>query len=124
LVRDGAPLALTVTLGTMPPDKTADADAGERTSDASELARLGLTLRVNRGDDGVVVAAVDPESPAADEGLRRGDGSLEVGGTVVGLPSQVAEEIDAAKSDGKRSVLFRVKSDEGERFLALPTEAS
>ncbi len=71
-----------------------------------------------------MVADVQPDSPAADEGLRRGDVILEVGGKAVNRPSQVADEIDAAKSGGKKSVLFRVQSDDGERFLALPTRAS
>jgi len=128
LIRNGAPMTFDVAVATMPADKTAkaapDAEPDARGGDATELAKLGLTLRANRGDDGVVVADVDPDSPAADEGLRRGDVILEVGGKAVSRPSQVADEIDAAKSDGKRSVLFRVKSDDGERFLALPTRAS
>ena len=123
LIRDGAQKTLEVTLGKMPPDKLAKADFTAE-SDATELAKLGLTLRANRGDGGVIVAGVDPDSPAADEGLKRGDIILEVRGKAVSRPSDVAEEIDAAKSDGKRSVLFRVKSDDGERFLALPTRAS
>ena len=123
LIRNGAPMSLEVTVGTMPADKQVKADFGAQ-GDAAALARLGLTLRANRGDEGVVVADVEPDSPAADEGLRRGDVILEVGGKAVSRPSQVADEIDAAKSGGKKSVLFRVQSDDGERFLALPTRAS
>ncbi len=124
LIRDGALKILDVTLGTMPPDRTDKADLAPG-RDATELAKLGLTLRADRGDDGgVVVAGVDPDSPAADEGLKRGDIIIEVRGKAVSQPSDVAAEIDAAKSNGKRSVLFRVKSDDGERFLALPTRAS
>ncbi len=123
LIRNGAPMSLEVTVATMPADKQAKADFGAE-GDATALAKLGLTLRANRGDGGVVVADVQPDSPAADEGLRRGDVILEVGGKAVNRPSQVADEIDAAKSGGKKSVLFRVQSDDGERFLALPTRAS
>ena len=123
LIRNGAPMSLEVTVAAAPVEKRANADLG-REHDASELARLGLTLRANRGDDGVVVTDVEPDSPAADEGLRRGDVILEVGGKAVSRPSQVADEIDAAKSGGKKSVLFRVQSGDGERFLALPTQAS
>ena len=127
LVRNGAPLRVR-----RDGCEHADRKDGERRADAgpadpgeaTALAKLGLTLRASRGDGGVVVADVDPDSPAADEGLRRGDVILEVGGKAVNRPSEVADEIDAAKSDGKKSVLFRVKSDEGERFLALPTRAS
>jgi serine protease Do len=123
LIRNGAPMALEVTLATMPLDKTAKNETGGE-SRPTDLARLGLTLRPNRGEDGVVVADVDPDSPAADGGLRPGDVILEVRGKAVNRPSEVADAIDAAKVDGKKSVLFRVKSDEGERFLALPTRAS
>ena len=35
-----------------------------------------------------------------------------------------AKAIDAAKSDGKKSVLVRVKSNDGEHYLTLPTRAS
>ena len=123
LIRNGAPMSLNVTVAAAPAEKQASADIAHE-NDANELSKLGLTLRANRGDDGVVVTDVEPDSPAADEGLRRGDVILEVGGKAVSRPSQVADEIDAAKSGGKKSVLFRVQSEEGERFLALPTQAS
>ena len=49
---------------------------------------------------------------------------LEVAGKSVNRPGDVADAIDAAKSGGKKSVLVRVKSNDGERFLTLPTRAS
>ena len=44
LIRNGAPMAVEVTLGTMPPEKAAkdEAEPEGRSDDASELARLGL----------------------------------------------------------------------------------
>ncbi len=123
LIRNGAPMSFDVTVAAAPVDKQGNVEPAQA-SDGNELAKLGLTLSPNRGDDGVMVTEVEPDSPAADEGLRRGDVILEVGGKAVSRPSQVADEIDAAKSGGKKSVLFRVQSDEGERFLALPTQAS
>src|SRR5271170_3620933 len=127
IMRDGKPMTIDVTLGTMPADKTASAET--RNSDdnggsASMLAKLGLTLRAAHGQDGVVVSEVDPDGAAADKGLKQGDVILEVAGKSVSRPSEVAEAIDAAKSDGKKSVLLRVKSGDGERYLTLPTRAS
>ncbi len=92
------------------------------TTGNSALAKLGLTLR--RSSDGVVVTDVDPDSAAADNGLKEGDVILEVAGKTISRPSEVAQAIDAAKGDGKKSVLVRVKSDNGEHFVALPTRAS
>jgi serine protease Do len=123
LIRNGAPMAVSARLATMPPDKAAKGDAATPPR-PGELANLGLTLRSGRGDDGVVVAQVDPDSPAADGGLKPGDVILEVRGKPVRRPSDIAGAIDAARSDGKRSILFRVKSEGGERFLALSTRAS
>ena len=125
ITRNGSPMTIDVILGTMPADKTASADM--RNSDdagGSALAKLGLTLRPAHGQDGVVVAEVDPDGAAADKGLKQGDVILEVAGKSVSRPAEVAQAIDAAKSDGKKSVLVRVKSNDGEHYLTLPTRAS
>jgi serine protease Do len=125
LIRNGSPMTIDVTLGTMPADKTASSET--RNSDdngASALAKLGLTLRPARGQDGVLVADVDPDGAAADKGLKQGDVILEVAGKAVSRPAEVVDAIDAAKSGGKKSVLVRVKSNDGEHFLTLPTRAS
>jgi serine protease Do len=125
LIRNGSPMTIDVTLGTMPADKTASAET--RNSDdngASALAKLGLTLRPAHGQEGVVVAEVDPDGAAADKGLKQGDVILEVAGKSVSRPGEVVDAIDAAKSGGKKSVLVRVKSNDGEHYLTLPTRAS
>jgi serine protease Do len=126
LVRNGSPMTVEVTLGTMPADKTASMETrGAEDNAGSALAKLGLTLRAGHGQDGgVVVAEVDPEGAAADKGLKQGDVILEVAGKPVDRPSQVADAIAAAKSGGKKSVLVRVKSNDGERYLTLPARAS
>jgi serine protease Do len=125
LIRNGSPMTIDVTLGTMPADKTANAETqNSDDSGGSALAKLGLTLRPAHGQDGVVVAEVDPDGAAADKGLKQGDVILEVAGKAVNRPADVVDAIDAAKSGGKKSVLVRVKSNDGERYLTLPTRAS
>jgi serine protease Do len=126
LIRNGSPMTIDVVLGTMPADKTAAAESRNSDDDngASALAKLGLTLRSAHGQDGVVVAEVDPDGAAADKGLKQGDVILEVAGKSVNRPADVVDAIDAAKSGGKKSVLVRVKSNDGERYLTLPTRAS
>ncbi len=126
VVRNGSPMTIDVTLGTMPMDKTASADArnSDENGGASMLAKLGLTLHAAHGQDGVVVSEIDPDGAAADKGLKQGDVILEVAGKSVNRPSEVADAIDSAKTDGKKSVLLRIKSGDGERYLTLPTRAS
>ena len=123
IIRNGAPLSLEVTLGSMPADKTASSETPGKSEKAGvSLAKLGLTLRST--DEGVVVADIDPDSAAADKGLKEGDVIVEAGGKTVNRPSDVASAIEAARNDGKKTVLIRVKSENGEHFLALPTRAS
>jgi serine protease Do len=125
LIRNGSPMTIDVTLGTMPAEKTAAAESRNSDDDeGSALAKLGLTLRPAHGQDGVVVAEVDPDGAAADKGLKQGDVILEVAGKSVKRPGEVVDAIHAAKADGKKSVLVRVKSNDGERYLTLPTRAS
>jgi serine protease Do len=125
ITRNGSPMTLEVTLGSMPADKTASVETrSSEDSGTSALAKLGLTLRPARGQDGVVVAEVDPDGAAADKGLKQGDVILEVAGKAVSRPGEVVQAMDAAKSDGKKSVLVRVKSNDGEHYLTLPTRAS
>jgi serine protease Do len=128
IVRNGSPMTIDVTLGTMPADKTASTESHNSDdnggSASSALAKLGLTLRAAHGQDGVMVTDVDPDGTAAEKGLKDGDVILEVAGKSVSRPREVADAIDAARSDGKKSVLLRVKSGDGERYLTLPTRAS
>ena len=125
--RNGAPQTIPVTLGAMPVDKEAMVDMGHAKPDAEDptsFAKLGLSLERARGQDGVSVVSVDPDSVAADRGLQSGDVILEAGGKAVSRPGDVAQAIEAAKSEGRKSVLLRVKSGDAVRVLALPAQAA
>ena len=69
---------------------------------------------------GVLVTAVDPNGIAADHGLWVGDLILDVGGKTVSDPGEVRNQVADARKEGKHTLLFRVKSNEGTRFVALP----
>ena len=59
-------------------------------------------------------------SPAADFGFKPGDVILEIGGMTVATPSDVRKALSKARADGKRSVLMRVKTEQGTRYVAIP----
>jgi serine protease Do len=122
--RNGAPQKISVTLGSMPNDKEAMNDLGTSKPDAgvASVAKLGLTLE--GGHDGVTITDVDPNSAAADRGLQQGDVILEASGRAVARPAEVAQAFEAARADGKKSVLLRVKSGDNVRFVALPAQAA
>ena len=62
---------------------------------------------------------VDPDGVASEQGFKTGDVILEVGGKKVANPAEVREVLSGIQKDGKRSVLMRVKSGEGTKFVAL-----
>jgi serine protease Do len=115
---------VSLTLGTLPDEREAKADTDRSQSGGTELSRLGLTLApaaqvAGSGSEGVVVTDVNPNGLAADHGFKTGDVILEVGGKKVGSPNEVRDSIRDAQKDGKRTVLMRVKSGDGIKFVAL-----
>ena len=67
-----------------------------------------------------MIAEVDPTGPAADFGFRPGDVILDVAGKSVATPAEVRKALADARADGKRSILMRIKSERGTRFVAVP----
>jgi serine protease Do len=117
---------LSLVLGELPKDRQARASTQEnRDSPSTDLPRLGLSLApaagVNgAGDHGVVVTQVEQDGAAAAHGFRTGDVILDVGGKIVNAPADVSRAMNEAKTGGKRTVLMRVKSEQGTRYVAIP----
>ena len=125
LLHKGAEKTVTLTLGEMPNSKEASNIPANEQEGNTDLAKLGLTLApaahvAGAGAEGVVVTGVDSSGVAADHGFTTGDVILEVAGKSVSTPSEVRKTIASARTDGKRTVLMRVKSKDNTRFVALP----
>ena len=128
VIHDGQSKDVTLTLGTLPNEKQASNDQNQRDqreAPDSEMPNLGLTLAPGNkvsgaGGNGVVVTAVSAGGVAAEHGFQVGDVILEVGGKAVTTPAEVRKSLAEARSEGKHTVLFRVKSNEGTKFVALP----
>jgi len=126
LIHQGQEKTVTLTLGTLPNEKQADATPqNQREVPDSDVPKLGLTLapasKVQGSDgNGVVVTAVAEGGVAADHGFQVGDIILDVGGKTVSTPADVRKSLADARKEGKRAVLFRVKSSQGTKFVALP----
>jgi S1-C subfamily serine protease len=67
----------------------------------------------------VVVTAIDPNSVAVDHGFQVGDVILDVSDKSVASCGRSHAIVDASK-EGKHTLLFRLKSNAGARFIALP----
>jgi serine protease Do len=127
IIRDGASKTISVKLAQMSNDKEAMANASTSESEAgpTQLAKLGLTVEPARnGHEGVRIADVDPDSPAALKGLQSGDIILDAGGKPVTSGSDITAAIDAAKASGHKAVLLRVKSGDTFHYVALSTQSA
>lgn len=124
VLHKGSEKTVTLTLGEMP--NTKEARAGSEGSDSgADLGKFGLTLApaarvAGAGTEGVVVTGVDSTGVAADHGFSTGDVILEVAGKSVSTPADVRDVVAGARTEGKRSVLVRVKKGDNTRFVALP----
>jgi len=125
VLHNGSEKDLTLTLGEMPNTKEARASVQDEGDNSADLGKLGLTLApaarvAGAGTEGVVITAVDSSGVAADQGFSTGDVILEVAGKSVSTPTDVREVITTARTQGKRTVLVRVKKGDNTRFVALP----
>ena len=127
VTHQGQTKTLTLTLGTLPEQKEASTspEQNQREVPDGEMPKLGLTLAPSgkvsgSGNEGVVVTAVSAGGVAAEHGFQTGDVILEVGGKTVSTPADVRKSLADARSEGKHTVLFRVKSGDGMKFVALP----
>jgi serine protease Do len=126
ILQRGSEKTVNVTLGELPTQAELRRGGGEeRGGPAQEEMTLGLQLApassvAGSGSEGVVVTRVAPDSPAGERGFKTGDVILEVAGKAVSNPADVRKALEDARKDNKRTVLMRVKSGEGTRFVALP----
>jgi serine protease Do len=124
VLRDGKEKTFEVALEEM----TEEAAASESTEDDKKTkAELGFTaqnltpelieqLNLN-SSDGVVVVSVEPASPAAEAGLRRGDVILEADRKKIGDIKVLSEILEKAKD--RQSVLFLVNRSGRTLFIAV-----
>jgi serine protease Do len=126
IMRDGKSQTLSMTLGEMPAQQHAKADASQHAAPTAGMPHLGLRLAPaneveGAGDQGVVVMGVEPNGPAAEHGLQTGDVILAIGSKQVSSPDDVRAALIAARKDGRHDVLMRVKTaDAAAHFVAVP----
>jgi serine protease Do len=120
VVRNGAEKSFNIVLGNLPPEqREASISAEAPRQKGASVPRVGVA--VAPGSEGVIVTSVDPDGPAADQGLASGDVILQAEGKKVAGVNDFRNTIEAAQKAGKHAVLMRVKSgDGGIKFVAVP----
>ena len=123
VLHKGEHKTVTVTLAKLTNDQ--GSKGGHKSASNNAVPKLGLTLApasdvAGAGDKGVAVVGVNPDGPAAAQGLQTGDVILQVGNKSVSSPDEVKSAMNDARSSGKHNVLMRVKNANGTRFVAVP----
>jgi len=117
-----------VVIGT-PPGQPQVAAAGDA-DQGSSTPRLGLALApltaesraqfgIEKGKQGVVVARVERDSPAARAGIRPGSLISMVGQQPVAAPDDVVKAVAAAAAEKRPSVLLLIESDGEKSFVPV-----
>ncbi len=102
-------------------DEIAKLEQGKSVDPTSTaLDQLGLTLApAKSGGEGVAVTEVDPDSDAAEKGIKAGDIILEVGGTTVSGPADVADGVKRQVELGRKAVMLHIKSADQRRIVPI-----
>jgi serine protease Do len=136
LWRDGKDMSVTAKVGDQKEeaavvkakaDQPADAKKAEPMSYGVSLAPISpearQELKLDDSIKGAVVAAVEPGSPADDQGLKAGDVLQQVGKDMVDSPKMAAEKLKEAKKTGK-PVLMKIYREGMTRFVAISPRAA
>ncbi|HEY1942124.1 MAG TPA: Do family serine endopeptidase [Roseiarcus sp.] len=119
-MRNGEEKTTSVTLAGQKAEQTAKTEPPSNDGGGLLLGvQLAPARRVGAGDQGVAIVNVDPNGIAASKGLSDGDVILEVAGKPVSRPEEVRAGIAAAKQDGKKAVVMKVKTSDGTHFVAF-----
>lgn len=129
VIRDGENVVVRATLGDRPAETDLSTMQSIEPDDAPQtvffgmqvvpagsegLDRLGVTA-----ETGIVVVDLQPNSEAAQKGLRPGDVILEAGGEDLSDLDDLQNAIDEAREDGRTAILLLVQNDTGQRYVAL-----
>ncbi len=120
IIRDGKAETISVTIGTMPGEPQKQAAIG-KPLEKLDLSSLGLEVTPAEDGEGLKISGLDPDSAAAEKGLKAGDVILEIAGKHVTDPADAQEALSSAKG---KNVLLLVRSGDNQRYITLPRERS
>jgi Do/DeqQ family serine protease len=126
VVRDGRPVRLSVTIMERPSETALLQRLGRQGEDEPKAApaepkvtksKFGLSVRPSKDGRGVEVAAVTPDSAAADAGLRPGDVIANVGSASVTSVDSFQKAMSGVSESA--GTVLRLRTADGLRFVVL-----
>lgn len=123
ILRDGRPQTLRVNIAPLKdagPEAPKLASNGSSPGGSAPLAVSALGLGLASGDEGVVVASVKVNSPAADAGIRVGDRIVKVNQTAISTPEAVRKAVEEARKQKRNAVLLQLQREDAKFFVGVP----
>ena len=110
-----------------PETKGPDKPAPGRAMIGLKVTPLTDELRRKNGLDrnikGLLVTEADPQSPAAEKGIKAGDVIVEAAQEQVNTVDDLARNVEKVRKSGRKAVLLRVEDGKGDmRFVAVPLD--
>jgi serine protease Do len=132
IYRDGKRQTIDVRVGERPSNlgQLATGSAPESESSEGDDGPLGVSvrplddetresLRLDRGERGLVVTAVDRDSPLYEAGIREGMALLDINNKKLDSVETLEQVLEEARDDGKERVLIAVQTERGTNFVTV-----
>ncbi|MDQ6954344.1 MAG: DegQ family serine endoprotease [Mariprofundaceae bacterium] len=127
LIRDGKKLKIPVTVEKMPDDHVSSANKKHAITLGLELVALNEESKQNldvRVKYGLVVRQVQPNSPAARAGIKRGDVLHKVNGHVLRRVSDLSDIMEKTELGGSLKVLMDRHGNQAFSIIRLPKDST
>ncbi|MFP4520445.1 MAG: PDZ domain-containing protein, partial [Oceanicaulis sp.] len=131
VLRDGRERTIRVDLAERPGDEALQDSAPAL--EPGQMQMFGMTLevpddetreRLGLDERGLIIVDLEPQSEAAEKGLRPGDAIVEAVGTDVTSIEDFRSAVEDARERGRAAVLVYVRSQGGQgRYVALELDA-
>ncbi|WP_208435175.1 Do family serine endopeptidase [Bartonella phoceensis] len=122
--RSGKEDNIKVKLASMPEDEGKNEKSSKYSNEHSDsdetLEDYGLIIAPSEDGVGLVVTDVDADSDAADKGIRPGDVIVTVNNKSAKKISDITDAIKNAQKLGRSAILLQVRTNDQNRFVALP----
>ncbi|MCP4315195.1 MAG: Do family serine endopeptidase [Hyphomicrobiales bacterium] len=119
--RDGDSRSIQVEIGTLKEPKKAAVQTNTKKTDKGEyFEEFGMTVKPADDGKGLMITEVEPDSIAAERGMRGGDIITAVNNTDVQSAEDLSKAVKAASDAGRKAVLFQLTNQKTNRFVALP----
>jgi len=74
---------------------------------------------IDRGEKGLLVTALETDSPFYDAGIREGMALLDINNKKLDSVDVLEQELESARENGKQHILIAVQTERGTNFVTV-----